>query len=476
MRIACHLPFFSSFKQSALIGKELMNAQNNSHASVIIILTVSLFAADFTGAQLLNIETATIPGNDYEINGPTYTYEIGKYEITNAEYCVFLNNAEFIQQTNPADSRCTYMYFLPVNGNVYTTIDANYSKTDQCLYWTSDFESKIKYNSAQPIGNRYYVLPDYQQHPVGNISWMGAAKFCNWLTIDSGMNASDLCYHEGLLRTDWYIITASDWSTNGVSDSERLTLVRDYKGYRLPMDGRNYGNGGPGVATSWNMDATPYNEWYKAAAFDPAAPDIVRTGPGDDEEVQPDHWIFAAGVNVITPADANLGNNGYTFPSPLAETTPVGFYNGINTLYDGTITNDTQNRYGLYDMCGNVAEWSNDTSLESPWTSQYRVVRGGRWVTSDPKWASASIRVSTINSYCAENNIGFRIARSFGYGDFNGDNRVNLDDYAFFAAAMTGPRSTITPGFGYEACDYNGDNHIDLTDFTYFQMLFGSSD
>jgi hypothetical protein len=302
------------------------------------------------------------------------------------------------------------------------------------------------------------------------VSWFGAAKFCNWLTLDAGMDASQTCYHEGTSRYDWYAITASDWSANGLLDEERLDLVRNYRGYRLPMDGANVDYGGPGVAHSWNMDANPYNEWYKAAAFDPNAPDTVRNGPGDSEVVQPDHWIFGYGADTNTNADGNLGNHG--FAPPFNETTPVGFYDGVNTLADGTVTNDTSNRYGLYDMCGNVAEWINDTALEYPWDSTYRGTRGGRWASSDPKWATDSIRVIATARYFAENNIGFRVARSPGYGDFDGDGSVNLDDFAFFAEAATGPVTTIPPGLGYEACDYNGDGHVDLLDFARFQGLF----
>jgi len=103
--------------------------------------------------------------------------------------------------------------------------------------------------------------------------------------------------------------------------------------------------------------------------------------------VQPDHWIFGFGADVYTNADANLAGS----EDPFSETTPVGWYNGINTLIGGTPTNDTRNRYGLYDMCGNVSEWINDTALEYPWSSTYRGTRGGRWSNSDPKWVTNSV-------------------------------------------------------------------------------------
>ncbi|MCP4590076.1 MAG: hypothetical protein GY842_04980, partial [bacterium] len=64
----------------------------------------ALFILLLSGQVLaLTPEMVTIPGTDYEVNGPTYTYEICKYEITNAQYCAFLNDAEFVQQTNPSD-------------------------------------------------------------------------------------------------------------------------------------------------------------------------------------------------------------------------------------------------------------------------------------------------------------------------------------------------------------------------------------
>ncbi len=425
-------------------------------------------------------DMVTVPGTDYEVSGPTYAYEIGKYEITNAQYCQFLNDAEAVQQVDPADPRCTNMWFEPASGDVYMTDVTIYPQGSEwynrTLYKTSDFpDSKIKYDPIQAPGFRFYVLPEFDQHPVGTVSWFGAAKFCNWLTVTEGLGAAEICYREGTSRHDWYALTASDWMNQGLLDSERLDLVRNYRGYRLPMDGVNVDNGGPGVAHSWNMDANPYNEWYKAAAFDPAAPDTVRPGPGDFEMVQPDHWTYGFGADTITPADANKGNTGYPPGHPLAETTPVGWYDGVNQLFDSTVTNDTGNYYGLYDMCANMHEWINDTALEAPWDSTYRCARGGKWTNSSDSWVTTSIRVIYTARYYAENSLGFRVARSYGYGDFDGDGDHDAADYAFFADAMAGPADPIPPGLGYEACDYDGNDRVDLGDFSRLQQLLGAN-
>jgi hypothetical protein len=116
-----------------------------------------------------------------------------------------------------------------------------------------------------------------------------------------------------------------------------------------------------------------------------------------------------------------------------------------------------------------VAEWITDTALEYPWDSTYRGTRGGRWSNPEEKWATNSVRVITTARYYAENNLGFRVARSPGYADFDGDGAVDGNDLSFFEDAMTGPVETVTPGFGHEAADYDGDGHVDLRDLARMQ-------
>lgn len=54
-----------------------------------------------------------------------------------------------------------------------------------------------------------------------------------------------------------------------------------------------------------------------------------------------------------------------------SRTTPVGFYNGKN--YDGYQTLNSASPYGLYDMAGNVWQWTNNVYERQ----HYRYLRGG---------------------------------------------------------------------------------------------------
>ena len=77
------------------------------------------------------------------------------------------------------------------------------------------------------------------------------------------------------------------------------------------------------------------------------------------------------------------------------------------------------NAYGLYDMSGNVWEWTWDwygyyggtvTELFGPPTGSSRVVRGGSWGDS-PRSARVADRSAGAPGY-RNNILGFRLARS----------------------------------------------------------------
>jgi formylglycine-generating enzyme required for sulfatase activity len=158
----------------------------------------------------------------------------------------------------------------------------------------------------------------------------------------------------------------------------------------------------PVVCVSF-ADAEAYTAWLSQ-----------RTGqayrlPTDDE------WEFAArgqteedyywwdGPGVIcdhanladVTLEAQSGHEGVVCDDGYAHTSPVGRY--------------PPNPFGLYDMAGNVAQWTSTCVFDD---CGFRSTRGGAW-SSDP----ADLRVTEGPGFEIDrrtNDIGFRIARDVG--------------------------------------------------------------
>ena len=146
-----------------------------------------------------------------------------------------------------------------------------------------------------------------------------------------------------------------------------------YYGYRLPLD----------------------LEWEKAAR----GTDVVGK----------DGYPFPWGYEIH-------GNNANYYSSfdlfekmfgKLGNTTPVGFYNGKTYEIDSNHyeTLDSASPYGLYDMAGNVWQWTGD---DHP-NQHYRMMRGGSFYSYE-----VDLRVWKENSAGPQHydpDLGFRCAR-----------------------------------------------------------------
>ena len=202
------------------------------------------------------------------------------------------------------------------------------------------------------------MYPDYIGHPVTGMSWCGALKYCNWLTLDSGRGEDERCYTEGSHSSSWRPVhlTEEEWN-DGMSDFERMEWL-SYRGFRLPMDHRT-------------ERANYYNEFYKAAAWNGS----VNT-------------VYGFGRNTMDGADANYWDSGDPFEYFAVGTSPVGFFDG--TTQGGVFsTRVNENYYGICDLTGNVEEWTSDCLFQSP---VVHVVRGGCWL-SDSESCENSKRV-----------------------------------------------------------------------------------
>ena len=356
------------------------------------LLSAMVMGASSASAQPVRVETVEVAGGG-EIDGPAYDFRVGRFEVRNDEFVAFLNDA----LANPENERGQYIYVDLDTGDVYVNTaqigeQGNGAGGRAIQMFTPAAAGQIEFvNGAFQIAAGAGV--DYAVHPVTGASWYGAVKFCNWLTVQVGIDPDQRCYTEAPAGNldGWHPVTITDagWRLRDLTAAERETLVTEYLGYRLAMDD------GEAVTSA-------YNEWYKAAAYDPAAPDVVRTRPfGPD--VAADHWIFAFGRDLLEWVDANVLDSGDPFEDLEPATAPVGFFDGISLLADLTVTRDTDNPYGIYDLSGNVWEWVQDQDE----TTDRRRYRGGSWNHQD--WSCRVARRGCGDPGRRSGYSGFRV-------------------------------------------------------------------
>ena len=287
---------------------------------------------------------------------PVYvdSFGVSKYEVTCQEYRDFLNSAKLQGTITVGSDKIVYKSGTSIP----------YCAT---LQYSTSVISRINWD-----GNTFTVTSGKESHPMGMVTWYGAAAYCNWLSEKEDLQT---CYD-------------SSWNC----DIEKV-------GYRLPTEAEWEYADRAGVAGCKypfcndcnNIAGSKANYW----------------GSGDPYE-----------------------SASYPY------TTPVGFYNGqlhekSDMGWPGSQatyqTSDGSNCYGLYDMAGNVWEWCNDwysdtyyeecnnaypilpyPNPEGPASSEWKVVRGGGWGNNDFR-ATAASRSYTGAVICENDNLGFRV-------------------------------------------------------------------
>ncbi len=168
--------------------------------------------------------------------------------------------------------------------------------------------------------------------------------------------------------------------------------------------------------------------WYGAIAFAqnygydlPTDAEWEKAARGPDHDGLSEHLVYPWG-NSLNGGDANYTGSGDNYEVGGGGRTPVGYYNGTQTPFGP----DRANAYGLYDIIGNVAEWTRTTALQSdayPSTESIgnaihaltpaaiRSARGGSW--------AHDVNQNPLKCYFREGNpqsfssaaYGFRVAR-----------------------------------------------------------------
>jgi formylglycine-generating enzyme required for sulfatase activity len=139
------------------------------------------------GSQELPVHTVTLD-----------SFAMGKYEITNGQYCEFLNSAY------PSQLKV-------VDGIVYASGDTANS-FPYCDTSTSSYYSQIAFSN-----NTFSVLTksgrDMSKDPMVRVMWYGAAAYCNWRSQQEG---KQICYNLSTWDCDfskkgYRLATEAEW-------------------------------------------------------------------------------------------------------------------------------------------------------------------------------------------------------------------------------------------------------------------------
>jgi formylglycine-generating enzyme len=191
-----------------------------------------------------------------------------------------------------------------------------------------------------------------------------------------------------------------------IKTGDKLYIPLNENGLRLTLDGQSfsaipeYANH-PVTMVTW-FGAKAYCEFYGWRL--PTEIEWEKAARGTElvdghglpfpwgTEIERNNANFYSSFDVFVKLYGKLGN-----------TTPVGFFNG--KTYDGYTTLDSASPYGLYDMAGNVWQWTGNVYPDQ----HYRYLRGGSFYSYE-----VDLRVWKNNSAGPQYYspaVGFRCAR-----------------------------------------------------------------
>ena len=244
------------------------------------------------------------------------SFFIGRYEVTNSQYCDFLNSA-ILAGDIKVDGGIVYAAADSTNSYVYCDTHS-YNADSQIDYSGGVFSVRTKGEPPRDMSN----------DPMVKISWYGSAAYCNWRSSQKGYQ---YCYNQS---NGW------DWDPNS-------------NGYRLPTEAEwEYSAGGG--------EHSPYYRFPWGDTISHSQANYYADPNSYSYDVSPTKGFHPAYNDTVFP-----------YTAPVGSFAPNGF-----GLYDmiGNVNEWCSDWYGE-----NYYSTSPVNNPTGPASGIFRVLRGGSW-------------------------------------------------------------------------------------------------
>lgn len=311
----------------------------------------------------VNVETVRVgnPGNaaDQNYNGygrfgaVGYVYHMGKYEVTNSQYCEFLNNVA-----------ATDAYGL-YNPQMSSSVSGGINRSGSSGSYT------------------YAVKSGYENMPVTYVGWHDAIRFVNWLQNGQG---------GGTTETGTYEITGGGYHSGTVAVPNAQTRAA-------------------WTQSHWVLPSE--NEWYKAAYYKGCSTNAGYWLYPTATHSEP-HSDHPASLAYPTNSANSYRNDGVAngYDDGLAVIGTAVFDGTQNCLTNVGAYTQSASPCGTFDQAGNVWEWNEEfVGNAAGRPGGAHMLRGSCWGYNSFK-AAASYRVWNADGGPPEEGaiVGFRVA------------------------------------------------------------------
>ncbi|MEN6451041.1 MAG: SUMF1/EgtB/PvdO family nonheme iron enzyme [Thermoguttaceae bacterium] len=313
-------------------------------AATVLASAITAQAVTIDLVPVGNPGNAAYHGNSVgDLGAVAYGYKIGTYEVTNAQYCEFLN----AKLPNIAD--------LDTGSLLPSDIHGLYDPRMETQVYGG-----INYDPNSTAGAKFSPKPGFANRPVNYVRPCDALRFINWLQNGQG---------------------------NGDTETGTFTMLR----------------GGPNSGTSTIVATATRAQWAAGTTLHWVLPSIdewFKAAYHKNDGVTGNYWLYPTRSNSPPGRDMNEATNPGNNANYYSGNGPIdskGYYTTVVGEFE-----QSQSPYGTFDQAGNVLEWHEwstkglQMGCSFDWPVSYMTASSNFWLASDAEQKCVGFRVGLL--------------------------------------------------------------------------------